>query len=30
MTTATDAQARELFVADAHSDLGRRFVARSR
>jgi hypothetical protein len=29
MTTATDAQARELFIVDAHHDDGRRFVVRS-
>ena len=29
MTTATDAQARTLFVVDAHRDDGRRFVVRS-
>jgi hypothetical protein len=29
MTTATDAQAVELFIVDAHRDDGRRFVVRS-
>ena len=29
MTTATDAQARALFIVDAHRDDGRRFVVRS-
>jgi hypothetical protein len=29
MTTATDAQAREMFIVDAHRDDGRRFVVRS-
>ena len=29
MTTAIDAEARELFIVDAHRDDGRRFVVRS-
>jgi hypothetical protein len=29
MTTATDAQAGELFIVDAHRNDGRRFIVRS-